>query len=372
MNHRRVPVSSPRLGRAERSYVIRALRDGWISSRGPYVEEFETRFAKRVGSAIGVSTTSGTSALHLALAALGVGPGDEVVIPDFTMIACVNAVIYTGAKPVFVDVNPQTWTMEAKHVEPKLTERTAAIMPVHIYGHPADMAPLLRLARNHGIPVIEDAAEAHGSLYRGHTVGSIGDVGCFSFYSNKLMTTGEGGMLVTRSRKIEKSARSLRDLCFARSTRDYHHSRLGFNYRMTNLQAAVGLAQLERLDSSIRHHRDCANLYSEVLSELPGIVLPEEASWARSVFWMYTIRVKGGGARRRRLMRELASRGIETRVGFWPLHSQPFCATFVSDQESFPVSDRLGTETLSLPSGNGISRSDVHYVARSLKDILKS
>ncbi len=367
--HRWVPVSTPRIGREDIRLVTQSLREGWLSSRGPYVERFERAFARWVRARYGVSTSSGTTALHLALAALGIGRGDEVILPDFTMVACVDAVLYTGATPVFADVDPECWTISPEQASAVLTRATRAIMPVHVYGHSADMDPLLRLGRERSLSLVEDAAEAHGTLYRGLRVGSLGTAGCFSFYSNKLLSTGEGGMVVTRDARVAESARSLRDLAFAHPDRDYHHARVGFNYRLTSLQSALGLGQLGRIEDHIRHRRACAKIYREILSGVRGITLPEEAPWTRSVFWMYTVRVRGGPRVRKRTMQALARRGVETRVGFWPLHRQPFCRRFVRRTARFPVSDALGRETMSLPSGNGTSTEDVEYSARALREV---
>jgi perosamine synthetase len=367
-----VPVSTPRIGAEDIRLVTRSLREGWLSSRGPYVEQFERRFARWVGGRFGISTSSGTTALHLALAALGVGPGDRVILPDFTMVACVDAVLYTGATPVFADVDPDYWTLSAELAAPLVTGVTRAIMPVHLYGHPADMDPLLRLSRERSLDVIEDAAEAHGTLYRGHRVGALGSAGCFSFYSNKLLSTGEGGMLVSRDPRVAARAYSLRDLAFAHRERDYHHSTVGFNYRLTSLQSALGLGQLGRIEEHIRHRRACARVYHDVLEGVRGLTLPPEAPWARSVYWMYTVRVRRGPRVRRAVMRALARRGVESRVGFWPLHRQPFCRKFVPRSARFPVSDALGRETLSLPSGNGTRTEDVEYAAQALRDILRA
>jgi perosamine synthetase len=358
----KVPVSAPDLGRAEARTVSTALREGWVSSRGRFITEFEDGFSHFSGGRFGVATTSGTTALHLALATLGIGPGDEVILPDSTMVACLDAVLYTGARPVLVDVDPTTWTLDPDRVEDAITPRTRAIMPVHLYGHPARMDPLLALARRHDLRVVEDAAEAHGALYRGKPVGALGDVGCFSFYSNKVITTGEGGMLVTRRSRIADRARRLRDLAFATSARDYRHSELAFNYRMTNLQAAIGVAQLRRIEGFIQHHRSCARIYADRLRDVEGVELPSEAPWARSVYWMYTVLVRKGDLARRRLMGRLRRAGVETRVAFWPLHRQRFARPEYRGKRRFPVADRIGDAGLSLPSGNGISERMVEHV----------
>jgi len=366
-----VPMSAPSVGRAELALVSKTIETGWISSRGPFLTEFEEAFARYVGGGQGIATTSGTTALHLALAALRIGPEDEVVIPDFTMIACANAVLYCGATPIFGDVDPITWTLDPADLERKITRRTRAIMPVHIYGHPADMDPIRRIARTHGLSVVEDAAEAHGALYRGRSVGGLGTAGCFSFYSNKIITTGEGGMVVTRSNAVAGRARRLRDLAFAHATRDYRHSELAFNYRMTNVQAAIGLAQLRRIDEFIEHRRACARIYADLLGDIEGVTLPAEAPWARNVYWMYTVLIAGGIASRARIIRRLASAGIESRVAFWPLHRQPFLRKGKGAKGRFPIADDLSRRGLSLPSGNGITEAMVAEAAQTLKHVLR-
>jgi perosamine synthetase len=364
---RRVPVSSPSLGYREIHNLEKTVRSGWISSRGAFLDRFEAGFSDFVGGRYGIAVTSGTSALHLALAVLGVGPGDEVIVPDFTMIACVNAVLYTGAKPVLADIDPKTLTLSPVDVERRITRRTKVIMPVHVYGHPADMDPILKTARDAGASVVEDAAEAHGALYRGQPVGSIGDLGCFSFYANKLITTGEGGMIVTNSRSLADRARKLRDLSYAGRQRDYHHDAMGFNYRMTNLQAAVGVAQLAKIRSFVAHRRRCAQEYSRLLGGIDGLKLPYEAPWAKSVYWMYNVLIEAGESERRRIMQELIRCGIETRVCFWPLHLQPFLRQQYGRDGGLVVSTAAGKSGLNLPSGNGITLEQVRMVAHQLR-----
>jgi perosamine synthetase len=243
-----IPVCIPLLGEKELENVIDCIKTNWISSKGKYVEEFEDKFAKYCGCKYGVTTTSGTTALHLALASIGVGKGDEVIIPASTMIATAFAVVYCDATPVLVDAEPETWNIDVAKIEEKITDRTKAIMPVHIYGHPCDMDPIMKLAKEHDLYVAEDAAEAHGAEYKGKKAGGIGDIGCFSFYANKIITTGEGGMVVTNDEEIAERAKSLRNLSFPKEKRIYLHSEVGYNYRMTNIQAAIGLAQFERID----------------------------------------------------------------------------------------------------------------------------
>jgi perosamine synthetase len=365
----KIPVYTPAFGPEEGRFVAQAIAGGWITSDGPFVDRFQRRFTQYVGGRHGIATTNGTAALHLALATLRVGPGDEVIVPDSTMVACLDAVLYTGATPVFADVDPTYWTLDPAATEAAITRRTKAIMPVHVYGHPAEMDRLVRIGREHGVALVEDAAEAHGSEFRGRRVGVIGELGCFSFYANKIISTGEGGMVVTRSRALAARADTLRELAYASPSRNYRHTEVGFNYRLTDLQAAVGLAQLGRIARFIRHRRACAAVYREVLGEIDDVTMQVEAPWARSAYWVNTILVRGGAARRTRIQRRLARQGIASRVAFWPMHRQPF-APQAQRGRPFPVSDRIGEEGLSLPSGNGIPLETVRHVAEAVRAAL--
>lgn len=366
----RIPASAPLISKRDVALVEEALSNGWVSSRGPYVNRFEDGFRRYVGTREGVATTNGTSALHLALLALGIGRGHEVIVPDFTMIACADSVLYTGARPVLADVDPGTWNIDPVEVRKRITRRTRAIMIVHLYGRPAQMDDLVDIARQHGLAIIEDAAEAHGAEYHGKLVGTFGDASCFSFYSNKIITTGEGGMLVTNDSELAERARALRDLGFRSAARDYRHTRVGFNYRMTNMQAALGLSQLRRIDEFVEHRRSCAKIYTEHLTGCEQLLLPGEDPLTKNVYWMYTVRILGGLTERKYVQRCMAAEGIDTRVGFWPLHKQRFLRMRDTDGHWFPVSSVLGEETLSLPSGNGIAESMVHETGHTLARIL--
>lgn len=365
-----VPVYIPSYNGREVVLAAKAIRDGWVTSDGPYVRRFEQRFSRFVGAGYGIATTNGTAALHVALVALGIGPGDEVILPDATMVACLDAVLYTGATPVLVDVDPVTWTIDPMLVERAITPRTRAIMPVHLYGHPAEMDRLLRMAREHGLAIVEDAAEAHGSEFRGTRVGAMGDLGCFSFYASKILSTGEGGMVVTRRRRLADRVERLHELAYATASRNYHHTEVGFNYRLTDVQAAVGLAQLERLPGFVRHRRRCAALYQAKLGSVHGLTLQGEAPWARSAYWAFTILVNGGTRHRDRLIRRLRRRGIITRVAFWPMHRQPFAPASSRSSSKFPVAARIGSEGVSLPFGNGISLQAIERVAAEVRSAL--
>jgi perosamine synthetase len=367
-----IPVCVPLLGKKELEYVTDCVRTNWISSKGRYVDEFEKGFARYCGVAEGIATTNGTAALHLALAALGVGKGDEVILPAFTMMSTAFAVLYCGATPVLVDAEPDTWNMDATAVGEKVTDRTKVILPVHIYGHPCDMDPILEIAEDHDLRVVEDAAEAHGALYKGRRAGGIGDCGCFSFYANKIITTGEGGMVVTGDLEIAERARSLKDLAFQRDRR-FLHTDLGFNYRMTNIQAAIGLAQLERIDEFVEMRRAHAALYNRLLQGIGGIRFPVERPWAGNVYWMYSIVLTDEfGTSREALMNELGKRGIETRTFFVPVHEQPVCAGMgLFAGESYPVAEDIGRRGLYLPSGSGLTNDEIAYVCTAIREIRK-
>jgi perosamine synthetase len=368
----KIPVAEPVIGEKELEYVTDAVKSGWVSSQSKYVTEFEEKFSKYCGAKYGVAASSGTTALHLALASLNIGKGDEVVIPAFTMIATVNAVTYTGAKPILADSELNTWNINVEKVEEKITDKTKAIMVVHTYGHPVDMDPLLDIAKDHRLYVIEDAAESHGAEYKGRRAGNLGNIACFSFYANKIITTGEGGMLVTNNEEYAEKARWLRGLAFGRYGKHFYHEALGFNYRMSGLQAALGVAQLEQIDKFISIHRSNAKLYNSLLSELGDkVTLHPEASWAKNVYWMYSILVQEEfGVSRDNLMRKLELDGIETRTFFYPVHVQPVYAQQYTG-ERFPVADELSRKGMNLPSGNSLTADEVAYVCKCIKKYVK-
>lgn len=365
-----IPVCEPLLTGKEVEYVSDCLKTNWISSVGKYVGEFERKFAEYCDCKYGICTTSGTTALHLALAALDIGKGDEIIVPAFTMVAPVFAVVYTGAKPVLVDSEPETWNIDVTKIEERITPRTKAIIPVHIYGHPCDMDPIMGLAEKYKLYVIEDAAEAHGAEYKGRKAGGMGHINCFSFYANKIITTGEGGMVVTNDDKVAEKARSLKDLAFSKERR-FLHTDLGFNYRMTNIQAAIGLAQLEKIDELIERRRAHAHLYNNLLSNIEGIKPPPEKEWAKNVYWMYSILIEDGfGVSRNELMDGLRERGIDTRTFFIPMHQQPvFKNIGLFEGECYPVAEKLGEQGLYLPSGSGLTEEEVKYTCQAISEI---
>ncbi len=366
-----IPVCEPTLGGNELKYVQQAVETNWISSAGGFIRDFEARFAEECGAKYGIACANGTVALHLALATLGLKPGDEVILPTFTMIATINAVTYCGATPVLVDNEPAFWQMNVEDVARKITPRTKAIIPVHIYGHPVDMDALNELACDHGITVIEDAAEAHGAEYKGRRTGGLAAAAAFSFYGNKILTTGEGGMITTNDQDIARLAWNLRDHAFS-SERHFWHKFVGFNYRMTNLQAAVGLAQVERLDELVAARRRNAALYTSLLRDIPGITTPPEAEWAKNVFWMYGIMVERDayGMNRDQLRRVLADNGIETRTFFIPMHCQPVYWNAFKGQR-FPVAERLCRDGFYLPSSSSLTVSEIERVAAVIRGAMK-
>ncbi len=364
-----IPVCEPALSGNELEYVSEAIRTNWISSAGRYIPEFERAFAAACEAQHGIACTNGTTALHLAMAVLDLGPGDEAILPTFTMIATPNCVRYTGATPVLVDSETTTWNLDLNQVEDAITPKTKVIIPVHTYGHPVDMDALREMADRHGLWVVEDAAEAHGARYKGRRIGGLGDAACFSFYGNKIITTGEGGMITTNDAQIASLARNLRDHAFS-TERHFWHRYLGFNYRMTNLQAAVGVAQTEKLDDYVVARRRNAALYSELLADVEGITTPPEVGEVENVFWMYGILVdaRAYGLNRNQLREALAARGIETRTFFIPIHYQPIYHDQFAGQ-SFPVAEKFCADGLYLPSASSLTESQVRYVADAVGEI---
>ena len=362
-----IPVSEPVIGERERTYVEEALRSGWVS-QGRFIGEFERRWAEYCGATHGVAVSNGTAALGLAVEALSLPPGSEVILPSFTIISCAIAVVRAGCTPVLVDCEPDTWCLDVAEAARKVTSRTRAIMPVHIYGHMAEMAPLMDLAARHGLAVIEDAAEAHGAEQDGRRAGGIGTIGCFSFYSNKIVTCGEGGMVVTSDAGLAERTRSLRNLCFDESKR-FQHDEIGHNFRLTNIQAAMGLAQAERIEESVARKRRVAALYGDRLKQIAGIQLPIERSGTKNVDWMFGIVLDDtlpfdAAALAGRLKKE----GIETRPFFVGMHEQPALrARGLFAGERYPVTERISRRGLYLPSGVSLSDGDIDRVCAAVR-----
>ena len=375
-----IPVNEPLLSGHELEYVTECIRSGWISSAGHYITEFESKWAQYCGRKYGVAVCNGTAALQASVAALKIAPGDEVIMPSFTMISCALAVLYSAGMPVLVDSNQNTWTMDINRVADKITSRTRAIMAIHIYGHPVDMDPLVELAERHNLVLIEDAAEGHGAEYlSGRTTvnpswrrcGSFGALSCFSFYANKLITTGEGGMVLTDDLALAERVRSLRNLYFQEDRRFYHEE-LGFNFRMTNVQAALGLAQMERIEELIAKKRWIGQEYTKRLQGISGLQLPVVEPWARNIYWMYGVVVaEETGIDARALAQKLTERGVETRPFFWGMHEQPvFRNRGWFRNESYPVTERLSRRGLYLPSGMALSEEQLAHVATAVREIV--
>ena len=367
-----VPVNEPLLDGREKDYIIECLDTGWISSEGTFVERFEQQFAARVGRGFGIAVCNGSAALEAAVAALGIGPGDEVILPTFTIISCAAAIIRAGATPVLIDSHQQTWNMDVDQVADNISRRTKAIMAVHIYGLPVDMEPLLALAQERGLHIIEDAAEVIGQTYKGRPCGSFGDISTFSFYSNKHVTTGEGGMIVTDDEALARKCRSLRNLCFQPEKR-FVHNDLGWNMRMTNLQAAIGLAQLERLDRHIDRKRRMGRRYTELLEETSGLQLPvSNTNYAENIYWVYGVILEEQVAfAAREAMSKLGHLNIATRPFFWPMHEQPvFQKMGLFHASSFPVAERMARRGFYIPSGLALSNQQMEQTVSALKEIM--
>lgn len=367
-----IPVNEPLLDGNEKRYLQECIDSGWISSEGPFVERFEVEMAARVGRTYGVAVANGSAALEAAVVSLGIGPGDEVILPTFTIISCAAAIVRAGATPILVDSDPITWNMDAAQVADRITPATKAIMVVHIYGLPVDMDPLLALAERHGLKIIEDAAEMHGQTYRGRPCGSFGDLSIFSFYPNKHITTGEGGMILTDDAALAERCRSLRNLCFQPGRR-FIHEELGWNVRMSNLQAAVGVAQLERLDEFVARKRRMGRCYTELLAGIPGLQLPlASTDYAENIYWVYGVVLDDAlPLAAEEAIGRLHRAGVGTRPFFWPMHEQPvFHKMGLFQGERYPVAGRLARRGFYLPSGLALTDEQIELVCRVLKEQL--
>jgi perosamine synthetase len=367
--NRKIPVAAPALVGRELEYVTDCLESSWISSAGRYVERFEDAFGEFVGVEHAIACCNGTAALHLALLALGVGPGDEVIVPTLTFVATANAVRYCGAVPVFVDSEPETWNLDPGEIEERCTERTKGIIAVHLYGHPADLDPITTVARRRGLWVLEDAAEAHGARYRGRIVGSLSDCAVFSFYGNKIVTTGEGGMIVTRNGALAARLRILRGQGQDPSRR-YWFPIVGYNYRLTNVAAAIGVAQMEKIDWHMARRREVASWYRHRLADAELVDFSPAADWAEPAYWMSCALLRDGGeSERDRVIAELDERGVETRPFFYPLHTLPPYAR--DDVRAYPVATSLAARGLNLPSSASLNSEDVDYVCEALETVVR-
>lgn len=367
-----IPVNEPLLDGNEKRYLEECIDSGWVSSEGPFVSRFEAGVAAYVGRRHGIAVCNGSAAIDVAVGALGLQRGDEVIIPAFTIISCAASVVRAGAIPVLVDVDPYTWNMDVGQVEGRITPRTKAIMVVHIYGLPVDMAPILEVARKYGLKVIEDAAEMHGQTYCGQPCGGFGDISTFSFYPNKHITTGEGGMVLTNDEALAEKCRGLRNLCFQRKQR-FLHDELGWNFRMTNLQAALGVAQLERLDEFVERKRIMGRRYTELLRDIEGIQLPlAKTEYAENIYWVYGIVLDDSTTfDAKEAMDRLAKKGVGTRPFFWPIHEQPvFLKMGLYKGEKYPVSERLARMGFYIPSGLALTNAQIELASEAVRGLM--
>lgn len=367
-----IPVNEPLLDGNEKKYLNECIDTGWISSEGPFIRQFEEQLAARVGRRHGIAVSNGSVALDAAVDALGIGPGDEVILPTFTIISCAAAIVRAGAVPVVVDCDYLTWNMDVTLIERMITPRTKAIMVVHIYGLPCDMDPIIALAEQYSLNIIEDAAEMHGQTYRNKPCGSFGDISTFSFYPNKHITTGEGGMIVSDNDDLVETCRSLRNLCFQPQKR-FVHERLGWNLRMTNLQAALGLAQLERLDEFVARKRAMGVRYAELLKDMPGVQQPlAKTDYAENIYWVYGLVLKDEVPfDAEEAMLRLGKRNIGARPFFWPMHEQPvFRKMGLFTDETCPVAERIARRGFYIPSGLALTETQMEQVAEALHEVL--
>lgn len=367
--YHQVPLTQPVLDGNELEYVTDCIRSGWISSQGKYVRQFEEDFGRYVGSQHALAVSNGTVALHLAMISLGIGPGDEVIVPDLTFAAPVNAVLYTGATPVLVDIEQNTMSLNIDEVECAITKKTRAIIPVHLYGHPANMSRVMALAQKYDLLVIEDCAEALGSMYKGNHVGIFGDAAIFSFFGNKTITTGEGGMLLFKDEAKLERARMLRDHGMSRERR-YWHNEVGYNYRLTNIQAALGVAQMERVDEFVARKRWIAEQYQLRLPKILGISLPGEFGEVINSFWLYTILLPCElTSKRNEIIDLMINEGVEARPVFYPMHRMPPYEPFVYAGQEFPVSSFVADSGISLPSAVTMNEADIERVCLVMRKI---
>lgn len=359
-----LPISEPNIDKSELENVIDAVKSTWISSIGKYINDFENNFSSYCGTKYGISVANGTLALNLALKSLDIGKDDEVIIPNLTFVATANAVTYVGAKPVPVDCEKETWNMDPSKIEKAITDKTKAIIPVHLYGHPCDMDSIMKIARKYKLLVIEDAAEAHGAEYNGRKVGSIGNIGCFSFYGNKTITTGEGGICITNNKALAYKMRFLKDHGMSTKKR-YWHTIIGYNFRMTNLQAAIGCAQLKKIEKFIEIKRKNAFLYNSILKDYTKIITPPEKKWAKNTYWLYSILIKNTNINY--LIKKLKEKNIDSRRFFYPINVLPP----YRQNGDFKVSNMLSKRGISLPSSVNLTEKEIRYICDTLLEIIR-
>ena len=367
---KKINVCEPLITKNAKKYINDCIDSEWISSAGKYLEDFEKKWSNYCGSDEGIAVTNGTSALQVAFKSLNLQSGDEVIMPSFTIISCATAIIEAGGKPVLVDCYPDTWCLNIEQMKEKINNRTKAILVVHMFGHPAEMDPIIKIVKRHNLYLVEDAAEAHGATYNNKRVGSFGDLACFSFYANKLITTGEGGMVLSNNKKLTKKIRSLRNLSF-RSDRRFYHTEIGYNYRLTNMQAAIGISQIENLQNHIDIKRKNTFLYNNIIRKMDlPLRLPSENENSKSVFWMYGVVLKNKKLNAKILAEKLENRGIETRPLFLGMHQQPVLKKMkLFNNEKFPVTEELSRFGLYLPSGLKLNKKKIDFICNVLKDI---
>lgn len=367
---KKINVCEPLITKNAKKYINDCIDSEWISSAGKYLEDFEKKWSNYCGADEGIAVTNGTSALQVAFKSLNLQPGDEVIMPSFTIISCATAIIEAGGTPVLVDCYPDTWCLNIEQMKEKVNNRTKAILVVHMFGHPAEMDPVMKIVKRHNLYLVEDAAEAHGATYNNKRVGSFGDLACFSFYANKLITTGEGGMVLSNNKKLTKKIRSLRNLSF-RSDRRFYHTEIGYNYRLTNMQAAIGISQIENLENHIDIKRKNTFLYNNIIRKMDlPLRLPSENENSKSVFWMYGVVLKNKKLNAKILAEKLENRGIETRPLFLGMHQQPVLKKMkLFNNEKFPVTEELSRFGLYLPSGLKLNKKKINFICNVLKDI---
>ncbi|MFV2081585.1 MAG: DegT/DnrJ/EryC1/StrS family aminotransferase [bacterium] len=366
-----IPVNEPLFAGNEKKYLLECIETGWISSEGPFVGKFEEKFAEHVGRKHGVAVCNGSAALDVAVAALEIGHGDEVILGTFTIISCAASIVRAGATPVVVDTLADTWNMDWRQIEEKITDKTRAIMVPHIYGLPAEMDRILEIASRRGLFIIEDAAEMIGQDFRGKACGSFGDISTFSFYPNKHVTTGEGGMVLTDDDVLAERCRSLRNLCFQKKR--FYHEKLGWNMRMSNIQAALGVAQLENLEESVKRKRRIGRMYDDLLKDMNNIKLPmEKTEYAENIYWVYGVVLEDSVPfDAEEIMKRLGGKKIGTRPFFWPMHEQPvFRKMGLFDGVSMPVAENLARRGFYIPSGLSLTDEQIHKVAEAVREIL--
>ncbi|NMC29329.1 MAG: DegT/DnrJ/EryC1/StrS family aminotransferase [Pelolinea sp.] len=369
MNQRRISIAAPVFCGNEKKYVNDCLDTTWVSSIGKYVDEFEYKFAEFCQVKHAISCSNGTVALHLAMLAYDIKPGDEVIVPTFTYVATANCVKYCGATPIFVDSDPETWNINPKLIEKVISPKTKGIIVVHIYGHPVDMDPIIKIAKKHHLFLVEDAAEAHGAEYKGKKVGSVGDIGTFSFFGNKIITTGEGGMVTTNDNNLARLIRQMKGQGVDPNQR-YWFPMVGYNYRMTNIEAAIGLAQLEKIEWHTKQRQRIANHYKQRLSVDPRLIIQPQMSYAKNSYWMISVLLSNDMPERSIVMNRMDQKGIETRPFFYPMHVLPMYKENQL-QSSFPVANSIYLRGLNLPSSGSLSNEELDYICDSLLECVK-